>query len=228
MSVYVKRKCTYCGHTLEEWIRSYRSIGTPLKKCDNCGKYNRITHITEWDLMTPMKKIIWLFDIWTVFMFVFVGSIPLVLIAEYIGININDAQFDKIIITLVIIRYIILFMAIRRSKKRMKDEKYRFFLRKHRVYELKRYYMKRSSYKYDGNKNDFGGLFDNNGILIYEGKLKNGIPDGYGIEYTIERNYVYEGNFKNGKYSGKGILYENYDSSIEGEFFNGVLIKKIN
>lgn len=46
------------------------------------------------------------------------------------------------------------------------------------------------------------------GILIYDGKTKNGVEHGKGISYYSNGQIKYNGQWKNGKYNGKGKLYD--------------------
>ena len=56
-------------------------------------------------------------------------------------------------------------------------------------------------------KKEIKELFEPN--RLYEGRLKNGIPDGKGKMTSFDGKTVYEGNFKNGQYHGDGKLTYN-------------------
>ena len=55
----------------------------------------------------------------------------------------------------------------------------------------------------------------------YEGRLKNGIPDGKGKMTSFDGKTVYEGNFKNGRKHGKGKVTYPDGTGYEGEFKDG-------
>lgn len=66
-------------------------------------------------------------------------------------------------------------------------------------------------------------LFDPQGIKIYEGDIKQGRPDGYGVQYDSEGHMIYAGNFQNGKYYGEGRSYDTEGILIyEGAFSNNL------
>ena len=55
----------------------------------------------------------------------------------------------------------------------------------------------------------------------YEGEIRNGKPDGFGILIRFDgKKYV--GNFKDGKMDGQGTESSPYGDNYEGEFKDGV------
>jgi flagellin-like hook-associated protein FlgL len=64
-------------------------------------------------------------------------------------------------------------------------------------------------------------VYDNKSNLVYEGNLKNGVPDGYGKIYD-KKKVVYEGDFSMGTYNGYGTLYGNNGKILyQGDIKNG-------
>lgn len=57
---------------------------------------------------------------------------------------------------------------------------------------------------------------------MYQGKLEDGVLQGYGIQYAEDGSLVYEGNFADGVRSGDGSAYEGGVLSYEGSFAGGV------
>ncbi|KAF0978406.1 hypothetical protein FDP41_002226 [Naegleria fowleri] len=55
---------------------------------------------------------------------------------------------------------------------------------------------------------------------IYEGEVKNGLRDGYGIYTSGDLLSKYEGYWKQGQRHGKGIMYYSADEKYEGNFTN--------
>jgi Uncharacterized protein conserved in bacteria len=61
-----------------------------------------------------------------------------------------------------------------------------------------------------------------NGILRYDGEMKNGEFSGKGKLYDANGQLQYSGEFKNGEYHGKGTLYDSDGKVIyNGEWKNG-------
>ena len=63
-------------------------------------------------------------------------------------------------------------------------------------------------------------------VLIFEGRLENGIVMGDGTLYNYDGELVYTGNFENGEYSGYGKLYYpngnvEYAGSFSANIFEG-------
>ena len=60
------------------------------------------------------------------------------------------------------------------------------------------------------------------GILKYDGEMKNGKYDGYGTAYFDDGSILYEGEWKKDVYHGKGTLY-NADGTVSytGKWKNG-------
>ena len=75
----------------------------------------------------------------------------------------------------------------------------------------------------------FGGkakVHDQNGVLVFEGNLVNGNPEGEGRQYDSEGRLIYRGNFTGGKYSGEGELYNSegvliYSGTFSNNCYNG-------
>ena len=65
-----------------------------------------------------------------------------------------------------------------------------------------------------------------NGCLLFEGEIKNGIKNGKGKEYDECGHLIFEGDFNKGIKNGKGKIY-NYSGDLiyDGEFVNGKKIK---
>lgn len=60
------------------------------------------------------------------------------------------------------------------------------------------------------------------GILVYDGKLKNGTRQGKGVSYYLNGQKQYDGEWKSGQYNGRGTLYsENGDVIYKGKWKNG-------
>jgi len=83
---------------------------------------------------------------------------------------------------------------------------YKFFTRKHIVYETKQ-----KGKEYYGNED----------TLYYEGEYLNGERNGKGKEYFNNSNLIYEGEFSKGKRNGKGKEYYNNKVIFDGEYLNG-------
>ena len=80
-------------------------------------------------------------------------------------------------------------------------------------------------------RNGFGNVkeFNENWILIFEGKYYNGKRNGKGKEYSDSNGIlIYEGNYLNGERSGKGKEYNPINGSFEGEvkYSNGTKDEK--
>lgn len=66
-------------------------------------------------------------------------------------------------------------------------------------------------------------IFDTQKVKIYEGTVKQGHPDGYGVQYDSKGHKIYAGNFQSGKYHGEGKSYDIDDTLIyEGAFSNNL------
>ena len=66
-----------------------------------------------------------------------------------------------------------------------------------------------------------GKLYDSEGVLSYEGQIKDGERNGSGKEYD-DGILVYEGQFVSGLYSGNGKSYDGGQLAYEGQFSNGL------
>ena len=69
-------------------------------------------------------------------------------------------------------------------------------------------------------------VHDQTGVLVFEGALKNGLPEGEGTQYDSKGNIIYKGNFSGGKYSGEGELYNSdkvliYSGAFENNKYQG-------
>ena len=80
-------------------------------------------------------------------------------------------------------------------------------------------YLQYVGYFDNGEKNNFGKLYNEEGRLIYEGEYKNGLRNGEGT-YYYARGLKYEGQFVNGFREGHGIFYWDNDTRWEGPFKN--------
>lgn len=66
-------------------------------------------------------------------------------------------------------------------------------------------------------------VYDTAGVLVYDGSLSKGHPQGYGIQYTADGKLLYKGNFDSGKYSGSGEKYNSDGVMIySGNFSNNL------
>ena len=64
--------------------------------------------------------------------------------------------------------------------------------------------------------------FHENGCLLYDGEMRDGIKDGHGKIFDESGHLLYEGELVNGKKEGKGKEYNRYgDLIFDGEFENG-------
>ena len=63
-------------------------------------------------------------------------------------------------------------------------------------------------------------LYDENGVLIYEGQLTDGIRNGSGKEYE-DGVLQYDGRFTDGVYDGIGTLYEDGQIRYSGQYDKG-------
>ncbi len=66
-----------------------------------------------------------------------------------------------------------------------------------------------------------GKLYDDEGVLSYEGQLKDGERNGSGKEYR-DGIMVYDGQFVSNLYSGNGKQYIDGQLAYEGQFSNGL------
>ena len=71
----------------------------------------------------------------------------------------------------------------------------------------------------NGEKGNYGKLYNEEGKLIYEGEYKNGIRNGEGT-YYYARGLRYEGEFVNGFREGNGVFYWEDGTRWEGPFKN--------
>ena len=71
----------------------------------------------------------------------------------------------------------------------------------------------------NGDKSNFGKLYNEEGRLIYEGEYKNGLRNGEGT-YYYARGLKYEGQFVNGLREGHGVFYWEDGTRWEGPFKN--------
>ena len=80
-------------------------------------------------------------------------------------------------------------------------------------------YLQYVGYFDNGEKNNYGKLYNEEGKLIYEGEYNNGLRNGEGT-YYYARGLKYEGNFVNGFREGHGIFYWEDGTRWEGPFKN--------
>lgn len=66
-----------------------------------------------------------------------------------------------------------------------------------------------------------GKRYDGDGLLAYEGQMKDGEPAGSGKEYR-GGVLVYEGLFSSGLYNGSGKCYADGELAYEGQFLDGL------
>lgn len=73
----------------------------------------------------------------------------------------------------------------------------------------------------DGNLHGNAKVYDN-GLLLYEGEMKDGKYSGKGKEYHRNGQLCYDGEFKDDEYHGKGTLYdENGNIIYDGKWRYG-------
>lgn len=63
-------------------------------------------------------------------------------------------------------------------------------------------------------------LFNEDGVIIYNGLMKNNKKSGFGVEYQENGEIKYKGNFENDLYNGEGKLYY-IDHKFIGNFIDG-------
>ena len=75
----------------------------------------------------------------------------------------------------------------------------------------------------NGERNGYGEEFNEKGIATFKGNYKNGLREGYGEEHDQFGALQFKGEYKNGKRHGKGIEYDfwMYTPEFEGEYLNG-------
>ena len=75
----------------------------------------------------------------------------------------------------------------------------------------------------DGNYNDRGMLYFENGFVMYSGGFAEGLYEGVGRLYAEDGRIVYEGSFVMGRYHGRGTLFDRTGALLyEGDFDRGV------
>ena len=140
MSQYSKSSCPKCNTTLEGWHRSYITFGNPFVKCSSCGTIVRMLNINEWEAMSRFQK----FEYCLIFYFqaLFVsagGTIIFGVIFDKvfdteIFITDKDTPIFLIIISIMVVVTALIWRhkefqkAIKESKNRTKDPKYRQML----------------------------------------------------------------------------------------------------
>ncbi len=72
----------------------------------------------------------------------------------------------------------------------------------------------------DGQRDGAGKEYEE-GILVYEGQLREGLRDGSGEEYK-DGALVYEGQFEVGLYSGRGKRYNKGKMVYDGQYMDGL------
>lgn len=71
----------------------------------------------------------------------------------------------------------------------------------------------------DGRPNGHGTFYNPDGSIVYEGELKDKLPNGKGKGY-LNGKLRYEGFWQNGKLNGQGTLYYP-DGSI---YYEGIVM----
>lgn len=75
----------------------------------------------------------------------------------------------------------------------------------------------------DGVCTGMGTLWNQDGVLIYEGAFENNAYAGAGTIYYSNKQAKYKGNFINSQFSGSGqLFYEDGTIAYEGNFENGM------
>lgn len=75
-----------------------------------------------------------------------------------------------------------------------------------------------------GSVNGWGMLYAPDGTLVYQGNFEKNMYQGSGISYYAEGKMAYHGNFEKNEYQGSGKLYrENGSLQYEGEFAQGMM-----
>ena len=78
--------------------------------------------------------------------------------------------------------------------------------------------LRKTKVKIENNKLEGFGIGYYNNDICCLGQFKNGIMDGYGIQYS--EDYYYEGYFEKGHKRGIGIMEFKDENIYEGEFEN--------
>lgn len=78
----------------------------------------------------------------------------------------------------------------------------------------------------DGLAHGKGKLYETDqnetSVLVFDGKMKHGKKDSYGITYRPDQSVIYMGGFKSSQYNGEGKLYyKTGDLAYAGSFKNG-------
>ncbi len=139
MALYVKRLCPNCQYVLEGYTHDYKTIGTPFTICPNCETAVRLSHVNEWDLMSPLQKKHYLLShIWTSLLWTVGGLVVGMLIgAVFLGVDVTSPRLAGrepgfIAINIILsaatafsIRSVLFKRQIRESRKRLQNDKYR-------------------------------------------------------------------------------------------------------
>lgn len=92
----------------------------------------------------------------------------------------------------------------------------------------KEYLNIKGGYKYKGKVKDgvphgYGAIINGNGTIIYEGYWRKGRPHGFGTLFGKDGFRIYEGGWTNGVINGQGIafMFGEGKKLYEGEFSYG-------
>lgn len=135
MSIYVKRSCPKCGTTIEGYTRDYRAIGQPFVQCNNCKTIIKLSHVTEWELLSLVGKLKYLaINCWTNFLFGMALPVVALFYDKYSDFyEMNDSLLIKLIIigfsVVTLGRGFLFVKSIKQSKTRMKNQNYRKLLK---------------------------------------------------------------------------------------------------
>lgn len=76
-------------------------------------------------------------------------------------------------------------------------------------------------YMRNGEYHGYGKLYSNDGVLLYDGYWNDGIYHHYGKLYNEQGQIIYEGYWDNGKKQGYGkLFYSNGQIKYEGNWYN--------
>jgi hypothetical protein len=129
--MYVIKRCPSCKAVYEHG-HDYRSIGVPYKTCSNCQSYIIDQSSNEWELM-PIETRLWFIFIciWSVILYAI--SVPLIylIICKAGDFSLKDEVGFVLWALVVAFGFISIrrnLRAIKESRVRMKDTKYRVTL----------------------------------------------------------------------------------------------------
>lgn len=144
MAMYVKRSCPNCNYIFDNWTINYMYLGSPITTCLNCKIAIKNDHINEWELISELQKLHYFFSfIYTSVAF----SLPIILIMflltkigykEYFWVNNEPTNISFLIFgftafIVFVVRMALFIKDIKKSNDRMKDHKYRAYLRSYGI-----------------------------------------------------------------------------------------------